>query len=370
MRSLHALPILVLTAFTITGECAADEPARSWITFLSRRSGGNLLYKMRADGSELTPIFGGDLKDVPGLSPGLTLYREPHWTRQSPDRQFFISWATDTGLPQEKYQSPAHFMIYLGRLDGGPVRVLAPDADELFAWSPDSKRIAYAVHSVKQPHMPPGSAGRSPSTQIVVVGVDGSKEEVVLDQPGWWHVEDWSPDGKKLLLLTQSALSLKYGTSDLVEYDLARFEAVKGRMPPGSDLPSSTQIDSLITLLTGGQPMRTFDDGRYSPDGRRLAVTFSRHLRTPASEFDPKGIELGVIELPDATMRAIARYPEGLRGPICWSQDGTEIAFSRYLKDDDEREKAEPGSRLGIWSIPREGGQARFLTTGWSPDWR
>ncbi len=39
----------------------------SWITFLSRRSGANLLYRMHPDGSDLTPIFGGELGEVPGL---------------------------------------------------------------------------------------------------------------------------------------------------------------------------------------------------------------------------------------------------------------------------------------------------------------
>jgi hypothetical protein len=30
---------------------------------------------MRSDGSNLTPIFGGELQDVPGLAEGLSLYR-------------------------------------------------------------------------------------------------------------------------------------------------------------------------------------------------------------------------------------------------------------------------------------------------------
>src|SRR4051794_41802207 len=98
MRSLYAILTLGLLVFTSSGDCEADEPAGSWITFLSRRSGGNLLYKMRPDGSEVTPIFGGDLKDVPGLPPGLTLYREPHWTRQSPDRRVFAPLGAGPGV--------------------------------------------------------------------------------------------------------------------------------------------------------------------------------------------------------------------------------------------------------------------------------
>ena len=78
---------------------------RSWITFLSRRSGGNLLYRMHPDGSDLTPIFGGELKDLPGLREDQSLYRQPHWSRQSPDGRFFLSWARDVSSPEEKYPS-------------------------------------------------------------------------------------------------------------------------------------------------------------------------------------------------------------------------------------------------------------------------
>jgi len=103
----------------------------SLITFLSRRSGENLLYRMRPDGSELAPIFGGELDDVPGLAAGQRLYRQPHWTRQSPDRSFFLSWARDLLIPPpEKCARTGRFMIYLGQTKGGPVRLLAPDAHE------------------------------------------------------------------------------------------------------------------------------------------------------------------------------------------------------------------------------------------------
>ena len=72
--------LAVLTA-TVS---VAGEPGAEWITFVSHRSGRNLLYKMRPDGSELSVIFGGELKGMPGVPEGLTLYREPHWGRVEP----------------------------------------------------------------------------------------------------------------------------------------------------------------------------------------------------------------------------------------------------------------------------------------------
>ncbi len=64
-------------------------------------------------------------------------------------------------------------------------------------------------------------------------------------------------------------------------------------------------------------------------------------------------------------------YKDGLRGPICWSPDGTEILFSRPLPAGDKREASkEEDNGLGLWAIKPDGSGARFLSTGWSPDWR
>jgi hypothetical protein len=367
MRLFQAMFALWLSATLMDSVCRGADPEGSSITFVSHRTGRNLLYRMRSDGSEVTPIFGGELKDVPGLTEGLTLYREPHWTRQSPDRRFFLSWATDTGYPEDKYQSPYRFMIHLRRLTGGQTRVIAPDGEEFLAWSPDSKRFAYAIQSVKTPRSPLGITGKLPSAQIVVVGVDGSNEEVVLERPGYWEVEDWSPDGRKLLLIFRPAVTWHYGKGDLIEFDLVAAKDAKSRARRETSLPSSAALDALMTPLMWGDP-GSFIDGRYSPDGRQIATTLYHHLQKPGSTFDPKDFELGVLDIASGKLRTIAKYAEGLRGPICWSPDGKEILFSRYLSADDQREKVPDG--LGIWAIHPDGTGARFLTTGWSPDWR
>jgi Tol biopolymer transport system component len=160
---------------------------------------------------------------------------------------------------------------------------------------------------------------------------------------------------------------LKYGKDDLIEFDLVAAKEAKSRARRDSSWPSDAALDTLMTSLTGGDA-GSFIDGRYSPDGRQIATEVSRHLRTPGSAFDPKGFELGVLDVASGKFRTIAKYAEGLRGPICWSPDGKEILFSRYLTADDQREKMEGG--LGIWAIHPDGTGARFLTTGWRPDWR
>jgi len=354
---------------------AASNDDDSWLTFLSHRSGSNLLYRMRPDGGELTPIFGGVLKDVPGLSEGQCLYRKPHWTRLSPDRKFFLSWAEDVSSPSETNPAPrSHFVIQLGRIDGGPTRVLAPDRPgEVFTWAPDSRRFAYSRFPGPDTRTVTGLSPRIASTQVVIVDVKGLWEEVILEKSGYWTASDWSPDGQRLLLLYEPTRSPRFGRSDVIELDLVKARDRKQRMNelrPGEDFASGRAVERCLRSLTDGQPIGWFTDARLSPDGTRIAVVFSR--RTQLN--DPGFHELGVFDLASETLLPIANYPDPDRivGPICWSPDGTEILLARSLEAGDPRESlaTSDAQRPGIWAIRPDGTGERFITTGWCPDWR
>jgi hypothetical protein len=328
---------------------------------------------MRPDGSELAPIFGGELEDVPGLAEGQWLYRQPHWTRQSPDRSFFLTWAIDRITPPPEKQAPTlRFMIYLGQTKGGPVRLLAPDAHEVFCWAPDSRRFAYS-RTGADPRTVTGLRPRVPSTEVVVAAVDGSHEEVVLEKSGFWIAADWSPDATSLLLLYKPAPSPRYGRSDLIELDVIAARHQKERMKelrPGEDFASSLTVEGCLKSLTDGQAIGWFTDSRYSPDGTRIATVFSRRARL----IDPGFHELGVFDIASETLQPIAAYPhpDKIHGPICWSPDGCEILIARPLMPGDRRENLASSDEtgLGIWAIRSDGASTRFLTTGWSPDWR
>jgi Tol biopolymer transport system component len=372
MRMIHGILVGVVALLVMACDCGAGEPEGSWITFLSRRSGENVLYKMRPDGSEVTPIFGGELQDVPGIPEGATLYREPHWARLSPDRKFFLDWADDVKLPRDKFILP-RFMIHLGRLDGGPTRAIAPDGEESFAWAPDSRRFGY-VRSWRLPHSPSGVVLSSP-LQIVIVGIDGANEEVVLERPypEAWAVLDWSPDGKRLLLIHQTTIDLEKAEYVLYELDLAEVEAMRRVKQAGRGV-DDRQEGTVLKPLT--KERSRFLVGRYSPDGKRVAVLISRYRVRPGERFDGKtyreSVELATVDASTGELRAVVKYPgEGLHAPLCWSPDGGEILFSRSLKQDDRREDLGPGEPgLGIWAIRPDGTNARFLTTGWCADWR
>lgn len=349
----YALMILAAT------RCGAAEPEDEgqWITFLSRRSGENLLYKMRPDGSAVTPIFGGELKGMPGIPEGATLYREPHFAFQSPDRKYFLDWAWDKYLPPN-HSASVDFLLHLGRLDGGPTRVVAVDASEDFAWSPDSKEFLYGRY--RQYRSMSGKMAYTPK-QFVIASIDGMNEEIVLEKKTpLWGFADWSWDGKKLLFFVSSTLDMSQANCSLVEFDLESARSMRKEMPVFLSEEDLKAIDSnLKTLKTTEKGVR-FGGGAYSPDGKTIATfTFSPDRK--------KDAELIVLDVATGTLRGIVKYPEGLRGPVRWSPDGEEILFCRHLP---EYDAVEGEGGLGIWAIHPDGSGARFITTGWCADWR
>lgn len=382
MRAPLFLPAVLWLPFLLQVDPAfgADpkpRPKDSWITFLSHRTGDNLLYRMRPDGTECKPIFGGPIKDAPGIGAGMALYREPHWTWQSPDRKYFASWAINWLRPRDKLRatpsSPGpRFRLHLGRTDGsGPVRLLTPVCQEAAAWSPDGNRLAYAVVTERELSAHPTPARM---TRIFVVAIDGTTEDMIFEQPGYWTPMDWSPDGKKLLLMHGEIVSIKPGlmTNILVELDMVTVEKMltHPRRKSFGRWQNSDTTELLEPVLGDAVPVSP-NDARYSPDGKFIAVTAIRKVEKPGGEWKAHDFEVGVIDRATATYRKVVWYKDGLRGPICWSPDGTEILFSRPLEPADKRERSkEEGSGLGIWAIKRDGSGARFLTTGLSPDWR
>ncbi len=334
------------------------------------------------DGSHLTSVFGGEIRDVAVVVEGVTLYREPHWTRQSPNGRYFASWAYDTGEPYSKYQGLTRFMIYVGSLGRSWCRVLDPDGDEEFAWSPDSTRIALSISAGKRVFRPSGQgyyqSALPRSTEIYVVGIDGSRGAYVLEQPGNWRVCDWSPDGKKLLLLQKRSTEKDQDLSDLVEFDLeaavsAGAKSGLGGRVRGNRWAAGGAVRYLRPLLRGVSE-RDPEGARYSPSGKYLAVEYSDHAKLflPTKHRGARQFlgKLAVFEIATGGIKTIADYPDGLRGPICWSPDSKEILFSRYRSGGDDREDAKSRDRLAIWAIGTNGNDARLLTDGWSPDWR
>jgi len=356
----------------------SEKTRGSWITFLSHRTGGTVVYKMRPDGSQLTPVFGGEICSVPIVVEGVKLYHQPHWTRQSPNARYFASWDIVIGVPQEKWHGNLRAMLRVGGLDAPWCRVVNPDCREEFAWSPDSTRIAFAIFERRN-----GFFYSTPtSTVVVVVGIDGSNEVGVLEQPGVWDVCDWSPDGNRLVLRKNSSPARPEEVSDLLEFDLTaalalRATIVRSAKPYGKeefDPWSPTRAARFLKRLLPGSGAIDPGDARYSPDGKSVAIEYvdpaKRYTRDESIKDHRSLGRIGIMDIATGQMKTITDYPDGLRGPICWSPDANEVLFSRYLPKGDDRERMGDEHGLAIWAIARDGTHPRFLTTGWSPDWR
>lgn len=376
MRStLFAAAVIVAVAATSGPTRAlADD---SWITFLSHRTGKNLLYRMRP-GGEPEPIFGGAIKDAPGLSAGLTWHREPHWSLQSPDGAYFLSWANDRVFPMPmRNPVPPRYILHLGRVGGGDSRLITPDSGEIFAWAPDSRRFAYARSLWGHPATLRHPA--SPRTELVISALDGSGEEVVLDRPGIWAPCDWSPDGQRLLVTYQSTPAIQFASSALFELDLS---AARKEPQAGSDDPGGIKGSDKEPSGGGLRVVRTLARGlgcgiaRYSPDGQSIAMVGSSLVTRGDGLIDParfaSSFALSVCDRDGKGERMLFGEPGVFGGPICWSPDGGQILFARFddLKTLGNPEPESAGDLLSIWSVGRDGKGLKRITGGWCPDWR
>ena len=158
------------------------------------------------------------------------------------------------------------------RADGSRRRHIARRTDPTApAWSPDGRRIAFAV---------PG--------ELWVVGADGTGARRLARGASSDTRVVWSPDGRLLAYI---------GTSDRVS-------------------------GLLVVSSTGGQPTLLSglaEEARWSPDGRRLVVV-QPGIPREAGLF---------LAAPDGRRRK--RLTRGLDTSPVWSPDGRRIVFRRGL---------------------------------------
>ncbi|HKI17232.1 MAG TPA: hypothetical protein VKA15_05110 [Isosphaeraceae bacterium] len=220
-----------------------------------------------------------------------------------------------------------------------------------------------------------------PRTELVIVPLDGSGEQVILDRSGIWAAQDWSLDGNRLLVSYQTLHILQRASSALFELDLdaAKEEMSRARSsskPPGpkdeDGIPSGGGLRVVLPLA------RTIDcsNARYAPDSKSIALVGSSLQPPPDRLIDPaqysSSFELRVLDLDGGNSRLLCREPDIFGGPISWSPNGRQVLFARFKNKDAavNPDPDPPGDTIAIWSIGRDGTNLRRLTTGWCPDWR
>jgi polyisoprenoid-binding protein YceI len=171
------------------------------------------LFTIGADGRGLRRVGSDDANEL-----------DPTW---SPDGRR-IAYAR-----AEPYQFSPPPSVHLARPDGSGRRDLTPGQLSIQPdWSPDGRRIAVTV------------SGAMESTEISIVGPDGSPIKLLGDTPTSDSEPRWSPDGRRL------AVSAFGGPGN---DDVALIDPATGRMRRLTDSPSYEHSPA------------------WSPDGRRIA---------------------------------------------------------------------------------------------------
>ena len=150
-----------LTSNGAIGTFLSWSPDGNWIAFDSFRDDNFEIYKMRADGSEVTRLTFDEATDWC-----------PTW---SPDGQW-IAFESDRG---------ENWHIYKMKADGSELTCLTPDKehDVLPSWSPDGEWIAFR-------------SNREGNSEIYKMRADGSEATRLTFNELYIGVQTWSPDGQ------------------------------------------------------------------------------------------------------------------------------------------------------------------------------
>jgi Tol biopolymer transport system component len=229
---------------------------------------GARVYVTRADGSDARPV---------GAPPGSEDFA-PAWSKDG--RLAFIRQrpaATGSGY--------VHEIVAVDR-DGRRQRVLGPAsryAYRALAWSPDGRRLAYAV-----PYTDPGSPF---AVGLFVVDAGDGRPRFVLRAVGMGEIS-WSPDG--------TTVALAASVPGAEPYDPHRLFTIRLR-------------DRKIVQLTRGTSAKVADGApRWSPGGGWIAFT-----RT-----DPRHEAVHVVRPDGSGERLVARNARG----AAWSPAGDGLA--------------------------------------------
>ena len=253
--------------------------ATAKIVFRSFRDGGNNIYVMDDDGS-----------NVQGLTFTPLPYIRPVW---SPDgkRIAFVRITAEGGLGQREQSN-----LFLMNQDGSNVQQLTnhPSQNGLCTWAPDGHRIAF-------------SSNRNGGRDIYVIDILTREIQQLTRNPGlrkWAAGPSWSPDGKHI--------------------------AYRQALPPRG-------LTTIYVMRSNGRaphPLVPSDDWyrlgpRWSPDSK--SVLYFESLR--GEQVPGQGVRLlssrVVIQEHGAKARRFLKTPKKwLIHSVCWMDNGKQVLIA------------------------------------------
>ncbi len=248
---------------TPTEAIALDEPDP--ILFITSAGGpASRIFAINPDGKGERLILGST-----------TLQSEPSW---SPDHTKVV-YAGGAGNLQD---------IYVLDVATNAVTQLTSDllADSFPTWSPDGSRIAFVRFDAKL---------ESPEAQLGVVNVDGTGEEIIVNEGVAPARISWSPSGGQIAFA-----ELEDAAEGEVKVPRIKFIG-----------PSGAGLSNLIGVDTGHSP-------DWSPDGSKLVFLQGNTTETEVFTIGIGGS--GLQRVTDGSLDFITR--------VSWSPDGKRLVFS------------------------------------------
>ncbi|HYV98510.1 MAG TPA: hypothetical protein VE967_13730 [Gemmatimonadaceae bacterium] len=289
----------------------------------------------------------GDWKVVSGVSVG-------NFVTWSPNGRFIASSYRDGAPARTIWILPVDTAT---GLPTGTARRITTRPGAYPAWSPDSRRIAFAS----------SDSGRF---RIVVAPFNGGTEEVVYEGTGGGGEIAWSPDGQHLMFgtLTTESVSL-WHYLDLRTKQRSTFEGARYRMigfsSDGSKIARLSQATGMLEISTPqGQLLQ-----RFTVPARAVPYAWSA---TNPNEFSAtqqvilKHMERAPLE--GGALSSMSPIDSAPLTGIKFSPDGRQMAFWRGM--------ASGGQRIFIANADGSGaraiGDAEFGGPGldWSPSGR
>lgn len=332
MIRVAALAVIVIA---VAAASAAGQPLRarapSHIIFVSERDGDSEIYAVNADGSRFSQLTRNRAPDE-----GVTV--APSGRR--------LAFSCNGAL-------------CLLEPEAGRMRRVRAGADfyGFAAWSPDSRKVAYAAH---------GSV-------FVVNAAGGAPARVVRGDD--LDVVDWSADSRVLLVrrrffqpepyddrLILSAFPISGGPP--IEFDgadpyVADWSPRRNEVAVVQKAYDGLDVVQIVDAETGSRRdvlrERDVDVVAWSPNARWLAV------RGSGTEF-MSPTRLQVFEIRPTVRVVVSRANSGYSGPISWSPDSRSLTATRNY-----------GRRVDIIRVPSGAVRvlgARFFEEAaeWSPD--
>ncbi len=245
--------------------------------------------------------------------------------------------------------------LQTGKLLTKPHAVGQTGADQLPAWSPDGRHLAYCVHQLNN------------YQTIRIQNLETSQERELdpnLPHFSWLR---WSPDGKSLLVsnfdkkLPQAIYRINASTGECVAVvQTESSDTLLGRPQlslDGSTLfyvlrhPDSKKASLLIRDLESSGEKELFSlDGTLtfvlSPDGQQLALATQKEKSSGAAAVNR------ILTMPakGGQTKELLKTEERTR-TVAWTPDGQSLLFNKRI----------PEGGRELWLVPADGGQAHKL---------